>query len=95
MTPRGHSTITAGERRTQEARRIHAQAALLTRLRTRYRAGQRAVAAVVSLFSSLSRPDLGAREDLAEQPCPLLVYLRTLQRIGSSIHSIDNDTRGL
>jgi len=49
MTLRRQGTIAARERRTQEAR----IAALFVRPRTYYRAGQRALTAVASFFSSL------------------------------------------
>ncbi len=50
MALRLQDAIAAGDRRTQEA----SIGALLTRPRTRYRAGQRVLAAVVSLFNSLT-----------------------------------------
>jgi hypothetical protein len=71
MAPRCHSTITAGERRTQGA----PIAVLLGRLRTRYRTGQRAVTAVVSLFSSL----------LAASRSPLLAFVSILADDGFAV----------
>ena len=63
MTLRRQNTIAASERRTQRAQ----IAALLVRLRTPYRAGQRVLGAVASLFNSL------LRDVKAERP-PSAVY---------------------